>query len=354
MKGLILSGGAGTRLRPLTYTNAKQLIPVGNKPVLFYAIEALRDAGVTDLGLVVGDTRAEIMAAVGDGSRWGVRVTYVHQEAPLGLAHAVKVARDFIGDDDFVVFLGDNLIRDGIAGFVRRFAVSRPDALILLSRVDEPQRFGVAELRGDQVVRLVEKPEVPPSDLGLVGVYLFTPGIFEAIEAIEPSWRNELEITDAIQRLIDRGRRVEWHMVTGWWKDTGKPEDVLEANRLVLETIQTDIAGELDQQSQTTGKVVLAKGARVEGSFLRGPVCIGEGAVISGSYIGLFTSVGPRVTIRNAEVEYSVVMEGATISDISPRIDRSLIGRNVLITGRADRPRALRFVLGDSSQAHVG
>ena len=353
MKGVILSGGTGSRLRPLTYTSAKQLIPVANKPILFYAIEALRDAGITDLGIVVGETKAEIKAAVGEGQAWGVTVRYLEQEAPLGLAHAVGIARDFVGDDSFMVFLGDNLVREGVAGFADRFRASRPDALILLSRVAEPERFGVAELEDGRVVRLVEKPKVPASDLALVGVYLFGPRVFEAIASIQPSRRNELEITDAIQRLIDWGGSVEAHLVTGWWKDTGKPEDVLEANRLILEAIETSVDGEVDPASDTTGRVVVAAGARVVNSTLRGPVAIDRDAVITGAYIGPFTSIGPGVSITNAEIEHSVIMAGATISDVPYRIDHSLIGRNAVITHGSSRPRAMRLILGDRSLVEV-
>lgn len=353
MKGVILSGGIGSRLRPFTYTSAKQLIPVANKPVLFYAIEALRDAGITDLGIVVGGAKAEIGAAVGDGQAWGVKVRYLVQETPLGLAHAVGIARDFVGDDSFVVFLGDNLMREGLAGFVERFRASRPDALILLGRVTEPERFGVAELEGGRVVRLVEKPKLPASDLVTVGVYLFGQRVFEAIDAIQPSWRNELEITDAVQRLIDWGGNVEAHLVTGWWKDTGSPEDVLEANRFILEAIETSIEGCVDAASDTTGRVIVAAGARVMNSTLRGPAAIDRDAVVIGAYVGPFTSIGPGVSIVNAEIEHSVVMAGATIRDVPYRIDHSLIGRDAVITHAAARPRAMRLVLGDRSAVEV-
>ncbi|MCL4425873.1 MAG: glucose-1-phosphate thymidylyltransferase [Firmicutes bacterium] len=354
MKGLILSGGTGSRLRPLTYTSAKQLIPIANKPILFYAIEAIRDAGIDDIGIIVGETRHEVKAAVGDGSRWGIKVTYIEQEAPLGLAHAVKIARPFLGNEPFIMFLGDNLVREGVTAFVERFKASKPEALILLSRVDEPQRFGVAELRDGRIVRLVEKPKVPPSDLALVGVYLFDQHIFEAVEAIRPSWRNELEITDAIQYLVEQGHTVEPHMVRGWWKDTGKPEDVLEANRLLLEAVEARIEGQVDGSSNLTGRVVVEKGARVMNSYIRGPAIIGEGSLVMNAYVGPFTSVGPNVTIANSEVEHSVILADSTISDVPERIDESLIGRNVTITRSQAKPRALKMVLGDNSRASVG
>lgn len=353
MKALLLSGGTGSRLRPLTYTGAKQLIPVANKPILFYAIDAIRDAGITEIVVIVGDTKREVMAAVGDGSRWGVRITYVEQDAPRGLAHAVKIAQPALGDEPFIMFLGDNLVKDGVTRFVERFHETRSNALILLSRVDEPQRFGVAELQDGKVIRLVEKPKVPPSDLALVGVYLFDPHVFEAVNSIEPSWRNELEITDAIQWLVEHGYAVEPHLVAGWWKDTGKPEDVLEANRLMLETIEHDLRGQVCDQSRVIGRAVIEPGAQVVNSVIRGPVVIGAEALIKDSYIGPFTAIGPGVTIVGSEMENSIVLEGSTVTNIPTRIDESLIGKNVVLTQPAARPKAIRLVLGDNSRAEV-
>src|SRR5438128_607261 len=286
MKGLILSGGKGTRPRPLTYTSPKQLVPVANKPVLFYGIEALAAAGITEIGVVVGDTQAEIRAAVGDGSRWGVKVTYIEQDAPRGLAHAVLISEPFIGRDSFVMYLGDNLLNRGITGFVEEFIREAPAAQILLTRVPDPQMFGVAELVDGRVVRLVEKPKVPKSDLALVGVYMFSPAVFDSVKRIKPSFRNELEITDAIQDLIDSGLEVRPHLVEGWWKDTGKLEDMLEANRLILDTIERDIQGCVDAESRVEGKVIIQKGAVVERSVVRGPVIIGAGARIVHAYVG--------------------------------------------------------------------
>src|SRR4030095_7206104 len=277
-KGLILSGGRGTRLRPLTYTSAKQLVPVANKPVLFYGIEALAGAGIREIGIVVGDTREEIKTAVGDGSRWGVKVTYIEQDAPRGLAHAVLISEPFMGSDPFVMSLGDTLLNRGIDGFVEEFVREKPAAQILLTRVPDPQMFGVAELDNGRVVRLVEKPKEPKSDLALVGVYMFSPAVFESVKRIRPSFRNELEITDAIQDLIDRGLEVRPHLVDGWWKDTGKLEDMLEANRLILDTIARRVEGTVDAESRIEGKVVIEAGAVVERSVIRGPVVIGEGA----------------------------------------------------------------------------
>ena len=278
MKGLILSGGKGTRLRPLTYTSAKQLVPVANKPVLFYGVEALVAAGITDIGVVVGDTQAEIRAALGDGSRFGARMTYIPQDAPRGLAHAVLIAEEFIGKDPFVMYLGDNLLNRGIGSFVEQFVKEKPAAQILLTPVPDPQMFGVAELHNDKVVRLVEKPKEPKSNLALVGVYMFGPEIFASVKNIKPSFRNELEITDAIQDLIDRGLRVTPHLVSGWWKDTGKLEDMLEANRLILETLTPRNDGKVDASSRLEGIVVIEAGATVEQSVVRGPAIIGPGA----------------------------------------------------------------------------
>ena len=353
MKGLILSGGKGTRLRPITHTSAKQLVPVANKPVLFYGLEALVAAGIRDIGIVVGDTQAEIRAAVGDGSRWGARITYIEQDAPRGLAHAVLISEPFIGRDPFVMYLGDNLLNRGITEFVERFASERPAAQILLARVPDPQMFGVAELEGDRVVRLIEKPKAPKSDLALVGVYMFGPEVFTSVKRIKPSFRDELEITDAIQDLIDRSLAVKPHIVEGWWKDTGKLEDMLEANRLILDTLERRVEGTVDDASRVEGKVVLAPGARIERSVVRGPVIIGAGATISGAYVGPFTAVGDRVTIRETEIEHSIVLEGAVITDIANRIEDSLIGRNVSIYRLPVRPSAYRFMLGDNSEVGI-
>jgi glucose-1-phosphate thymidylyltransferase len=353
VKGLILSGGKGSRLRPLTYTSAKQLVPVANKPVLFYGIEALASAGITDIGIVVGDTHAEIRAAVGTGDPWGVRVTYIHQDAPRGLAHAVLISEPFIGREPFVMYLGDNLLARGLVPFVQDFIEHRPAAGILLARVPDPQRFGVAELSNGRVVRLVEKPAVPKSDLALVGVYLFGAEVFEAVRRIKPSFRNELEITDAIQDLVDRRLEVRPHIVAGWWKDTGKIEDLLEANRLILETFDRRIAGSVDEASRIEGKVVIEAGASVENSVVRGPAIIGRRARIQQAYIGPFTSIMNDVEIRGSEVEHSIVLEGSTITDLANRVIDSLIGKNVRIYRQPVKPSAYRFMLGDNSEVGI-
>jgi glucose-1-phosphate thymidylyltransferase len=353
MKGLILSGGKGTRLRPLTYTSAKQLVPVANKPVLFYGIEAIAGAGIRDIGIVVGETQAEIRAAVGDGSKWGVRVEYIEQDAPRGLAHAVKISQSFIGADPFVMYLGDNLLNKGITHFVDQFAREKPAAQILLARVPDPQMFGVAELRNGNVVRLVEKPKDPIGDLALVGVYMFGSEIFDSVNQIAPSFRNELEITDAIQNLIDRGLTVRPHIVEGWWKDTGKLEDILEANRLILDTLERRIEGKVDDDSRVEGKVVIEDGATVERSVIRGPAIIGRGARIVHAYVGPFTSIMNDVEIRDSEVEHSIVLEGASLSDLANRVIDSLIGKNVRIYRIPLKPSAYRFMLGDNSEVGI-
>lgn len=353
MKALILSGGRATRLRPITHTSAKQLVPVANKPILFYAIEAIRDAGINDIGIIVGHTAEEIKAAVGDGGRWGVKVTYIPQDAPLGLAHAVKIAQPYLGDDRFVMFLGDNLIREGITEVVRRFNEEPANAHIMLAKVKNPQDFGVAELNGDRVLRLVEKPKEPKSDLALVGVYLFDRNIFEAVDAIKPSARGELEITDAIQYLVDKNYAVHWHQITGWWKDTGKLEDMLEANRLVLENIEPRIDGSVDETSSIEGRVVIGKGAEIKHSVIRGPAIIGEGCRIENSYIGPFTSIYNRVIITSSEVEHSIILEDSCIKDIGSRIEDSLIGKNVMVAKDEGKPRAYRLMLGDNSDVSV-
>ena len=349
LKGLVLSGGAGTRLRPITHTSAKQLVPVANKPVLFYGLEALRAAGVTEVGIVVGDTQEEIEAAVGDGSALGIRVTYIRQEAPLGLAHAVLTAEAFLAGAPFVMYLGDNLLRDGITSLVDRFRAGDSDALILLQRVPDPESYGVAELEDGRVVRLVEKPPEPRSDLALVGVYMFTSAIVESAKAIRPSARGELEITDAIQHLIDRGLSVEPHEVTGWWKDTGRLDDMLEANRLVLDVIAPRIEGDVDDASTLEGRVVLEAGARVVRSSIRGPAIIGAGALVEDAYIGPYSAISPGVVVRRAEVEHSILLQDSRVEDLDARVEASLIGRDVTIARSDAKPRAYRFMVGDSS-----
>ncbi len=353
LKGLILSGGKGTRLRPITHTSAKQLVPVANRPVLFYAIQAMADAGIEEVGIIIApETGDEIRNVTGDGERFGVQITYIVQDEPAGLAHAVLTAEPFLGQSPFVMYLGDNLLQGGIGDLVRAFNEHRPDALILLTEVPDPQNYGVAELRDGLVVRLVEKPPEPKTNLALVGVYMFTDAVHAAARAIEPSPRGELEITDAIQRLVDDGLRVDPHIVKGWWKDTGRLEDMLAANRLVLDTIETRVEGELID-SQVDGRVVVEPGARLERTTVRGPAIIGAGARLTDSYIGPYTAVGDECVITNAEVEHSILLAGCTVRDLDGRMESSLLGRNVKI-GRGDRqPRAYRFMVGDNSEIGI-
>jgi glucose-1-phosphate thymidylyltransferase len=354
LKGLILSGGAGTRLRPITHTSAKQLVPVANKPVLFYGIEALVEAGVKEIGIIIApETGEEIREAAGDGSRFGAEITYIVQDKPAGLAHAVLTAEEFIGGSPFVMYLGDNLLADGLRGLVATFRESEPDALILLTPVSDPSSYGVAELDGDKVVRLVEKPKDPPSNLALVGVYLFQSAIFEASRALKPSWRGELEITEAIQSLIEDGHKVQSEVVSGWWKDTGQLADMLEANRLVLEEIAPRVEGEVDESSRVEGRVVIEAGATVTGSVVRGPAVIGANARIEDAYVGPYTSIGDEVVIRRSEIEHSIVLAGSLVQDLDTRMEASLLGREVKLTRSEGRPKTLQMLVGDKSEIKI-
>lgn len=353
LKGLVLSGGVGTRLRPITHTSAKQLVPVANKPILFYGIESLVEAGVTDIGIIIApETGAEIRDAVGTGGSFGANITWIEQDQPAGLAHAVLTARDFIGSDPFVMYLGDNLLRDGIQDFVESFHASRPDALVLLTAVDDPSSYGVAELDGEKIVRLVEKPREPISDLALVGVYLFTESIFPAAAALKPSWRGELEITEAIQGLIDGGQKVEYEVVTGWWKDTGALADMLEANRLVLAETETDLVGEV-LDSEIDGEVFLAEGARLVRTRVSGPAVIGQDCLIEDSIIGPNCSIGASVVIRNSRLEDSIILDGCRIEGVESGLRGSLLGRDVEVTRAFDSAGAAQLMVGDNSRVEL-
>jgi glucose-1-phosphate thymidylyltransferase len=365
LKGLILSGGKGTRLRPITHTSAKQLVPVANKPVLFYGIEAMAQAGIEEVGIIIApETGPEIEAAAGAGERFGVRITYIVQDEPLGLAHAVLTAEPFLGDSPFVMYLGDNLLQGGITDLVAAFREHQPDALILLTPVPDPENYGVAELApsapgevppagaGGRVVRLVEKPREPATDLALVGVYMFTAAVHEAARAIEPSARGELEITDAIQYLVDAGLRVEPHIVRGWWKDTGRLQDMLEANRLILDNLVGRVDGEL-VDSQVDGRVVIERGARLERSTVRGPAIVGAGARLSDCYVGPYTAIGEDCAISRSEVEHSILLAGCTVCDLDGRMESSLLGRNVTVRRGDRQPRAYRFMVGDNSDISI-
>jgi len=347
---LILAGGKGTRLRPITHTSAKQLVPIANKPILFYGIEAIRDAGIRDIAIIVGDTAEEVKEAVGSGDRFGVKIEYIQQEAPLGLAHAVKISRDYMKDDPFVMYLGDNLLSGGITAFIEEFRKGSYDSQILLTRVKNPSDFGVAELDGDRVVGLEEKPKKPKSDYALVGVYMFTSTIFEATEKIEPSWRGELEITDAIQYLIENGYVVNSHIVSGWWKDTGKLEDMLDANRMILTGMATRVESKQLEDSEIHGHVHLGDDVTIRSSVLRGPCIVGDGAKIINAYVGPFTSIGPGTHVENSEIENSIILSNCTIKDIGSRLDGSLLGRNVSVLRGEKRPRSYRLMVGDNSE----
>ncbi|MEA2355732.1 MAG: glucose-phosphate thymidylyltransferase, partial [Solirubrobacteraceae bacterium] len=328
-------------------------VPVANKPVLFYGIEAIVAAGIEDIGIIIApETGAEISAAVGDGSRFGARITYIVQDAPSGLAHAVLTAEPFLGDDAFVMYLGDNLLQGGITELVASFRAEAPDALILLTPVDDPENYGVAELSDGRVVRLVEKPAAPRSDLALVGVYMFTAAVHAAARAIAPSPRGELEITDAIQHLVDSGARVEPHIVRGWWKDTGRLDDMLEANRLILDTIEARVEGDL-VDSQVDGRVVIEAGARLERSTVRGPAIIGADARLTDAYVGPYTAIGERCEIESAEVEHSILLADSSVRDLHGRMESSLLGRNVRIGRDRAQPRAYRFMVGDNSEIAI-
>jgi glucose-1-phosphate thymidylyltransferase len=351
MKGLILSGGKGTRLYPITFNRAKQLVPVANKPVLFRVIEAIKEAGIDDIGIVIGDTGEEIKAAVGNGKRWDVRITYVPQEAPLGLAHAVKISHSFLGDDRFVMFLGDNVIQGGISSLIRQFASSDWNSQVVLTAVDHPEHYGVADLdEQGRIRRLVEKPRNPPSNLALVGIYMFDHNIFQAVNSIKPSWRGELEITDAIQWLVENGCAVHPYIHRGWWIDTGKPIDMLEANNRVLAEIAHKVEGYVDRDSKIDHLVTIERGAEIINSIVRGPAIIGEDARLINSYIGPFTSIYHNTVVENSEIEHSIVLDHSRIVDVPSRIEDSIIGRDVEVTCSPIKPKAYKMTLGDHSR----
>ena len=353
VKAIVLSGGSGTRLRPITYTSAKQLVPVANKPVLFYVLEDIRDAGITDVGVVVGETAPAIKEAVGDGARFGLDVSYIQQEAPLGLAHGLLISEQFLGGDDFVMYLGDNFIVGGIRDLVSDFRAHRPDAQIMLTHVPNPRELGVAELdHSGKVIRLVEKPAEPKSNYALVGVYMFTPGVHQAARQLKPSARGELEITEAIQWLIDNGRPVKSTIITGYWKDTGNVVDMLEVNRRVLETLEPKQLGDVDETSELIGRVAIEEGAQITRSRIVGPAIIGAGTKVVGSYIGPFSSVAEDCTILDSELQYSIVLQGSLIQGVR-RIEGSLIGRQVKVTPASGVPKAHRLVLADHSEVQI-
>lgn len=353
MKALVLSGGAGTRLRPFSYSMPKQLIPIANKPVLVHVVENLHALGITQIGIIVGDRAAEIDAALGDGTSLGVEITYIPQDAPRGLAHCVAIARDFLGDDDFVMYLGDNMLPGGVSEIAEEFRATRPAAQIVVYKVGDPRAFGVAEVGEDgRVVRLVEKPREPRSDLAMIGVYFFTPAIHEAVDAIGPSARGELEITDAIQWLVSGGQDVRARVYGGYWKDTGKVEDVLECNRELLQGISAGVHGFVDDASELVGPVVVEAGARVVRSQIVGPAIVGSGTLVEDSFVGPHTSIGENCTFSDAGVYYSIALDGATVRAVHG-IHGSLIGRAATVTSAEAQTGRHRLVVGDHTQVEV-
>ena len=353
MKALITSGGKGTRLRPLTYTQNKHLLPIANKPILHYPLEIVAQAGIKEVGIVTDREGTEVKQAIGDGSQWGLNITYIPQEAPLGLAHVVKISQDFIGEEPFVFYLGDNMVVGGIKRFIKTFEKSGSNCHLTLSKVKDPERFGVPEIKGKRIVAIEEKPSVPKSEFAVAGIYIYDKNIFEAVNNIKPSPRGELEISDAHQYLLDHGFSVSYSEITGWWKDTGKPQDILEANRLVLENMRTKVEGLIDHRSNVAGNVVIEKGAKIINSVVRGPAIIGQRTVIENSYIGPFTSIGNDCEIRNSEVEFSIVLYKCQILDVDIRIESSLLGYDVQIVRGEHRPRTYRFMIGDQSRVEV-
>jgi len=353
MKALITSGGRGTRLRPITHTQNKHLIPIANKPILHYAIEAAAAAGIREIGIVYNADQPELCQAIGNGDRWNVHIRYIPQESPLGLAHVVKISEDFIGDEPFVFYLGDNMVVGGIQRFLKKFSEDGCNCHLTLARVKDPSRFGVPELRGKRIIGVEEKPKHPKSEFAVAGIYIYDATIFEAVNAIQPSARGELEISDAHQYLIDKGYLVTYSEITGWWKDTGKPNDLLEANRLVLENLTAESYGVADQQSHISGKVILGDGVRVMNSNIRGPVIIGRNTVIENSYIGPFTAINNDCQIRNSEIEFSILMDHCQILDVGIRIESSILGSEVEIIRAGDKPRTHRFILGAQSHLEI-
>ncbi|MBI5215839.1 MAG: glucose-1-phosphate thymidylyltransferase [Ignavibacteriae bacterium] len=353
MKALIASGGRGTRLRPLTHTQNKHLIPIANKPILHYAIEAVVDAGIKEIGIIHNADSDEVPKAIGDGKRWGVKMTYIPQDAPLGLAHVVKIGQKFIGKDDFIFYLGDNMVVGGVKRFVDEFKRSGCNCFLTLSKVKDPERFGVPEIKKGKIIGVEEKPKKPKSHFAVSGIYIYDSNIFEACKNIKPSGRGELEISDAHQYLIDKGYTVGYSEITGWWKDTGKPADLLEANRLVLDNIQPRIDGDVDKSSSVAGKIILEKGAKIINSVVRGPAIIGKNAVIENSYVGPFTSIGDESIIKNSEVEFSILLNQCKVIDVKIRIEGSLLGNEAEIVEATGKPRVHRFMIGDQSRVEV-
>jgi glucose-1-phosphate thymidylyltransferase len=353
LKALIASGGRGTRLRPLTHTQNKHLIPIANKPILHYAIEAAVNAGIKQIGIVHNADNDEVPRAIGNGKAWNVRISYIPQKAPLGLAHVVRISQKFIGKDPFVFYLGDNMVVGGIKRFIDEFEQSKSNCFLTLAKVKDPERFGVPEIRNGRIVRVDEKPKKPKSQFAVAGIYIYDHHIFEAVKNIAPSKRGEYEISDAHTYMIEKGYTVGYSEITGWWKDTGKPLDLLEANRLILDNLTPRIEGSVDNASNVVGKVIVEPGARIINSVVRGPAIIGSDAVVENSYVGPFTSIGDRSIIRNSEVEYSILLRDCRVLDVKLRIEGSLLGNEVEIVEASGKPLVHRFMIGDQSRVEV-
>lgn len=353
MKALIASGGRGTRLRPITHTQNKHLIPIANKPILYYAIEAAVKAGIKEIGIVHNGDSQEVPDYVGDGSKWGVRITYIPQAEPGGLAQVVALGEKFIGKEKFVFYLGDNMVVTDLKQFIDKFERDGSNCFLTLAKVKDPERFGVPEISGGRIVRVEEKPRVPKSQYAVAGIYLYDHHIFEAVRNIKPSARGELEISDAHQYLIDHGKKIGYAEITGWWKDTGKPTDLLEANRLILDNMGLRIEGEIDRTSDVAGKVVIEKGTKIVKSKVRGPAIIGKDCLIENSYIGPFTSIGDRTQVKDSEVEYSIVLRDCKIHSVGIRIEGSILGNDVEIVEASGKPRVHRFMIGDQSRVEI-
>ena len=353
VKALLASGGRGTRLRPITHTQNKHLIPIANKPILHYALEAIAESGIKEVAIVHNGDSLEVPNNIGDGSRWGLKITYIPQERPGGLAQVVQLAEDFVGSEDFVFYLGDNMVVDGIKKFIDHFDRKKCDCLLTLAKVKDPERFGVPEIINGKIVRVEEKPKHPNSDFAVAGIYVYNRHIFEAVKSLKPSARGELEISEAHQYLLDHGYKVDYAEITRWWKDTGKPDDLLEANRLVLEHMDSRNEGNVDAQSKLSGKVIVGRGARISKSKIRGPVMIGRDCVIEKSSIGPFTSIGDRSEIKGSEIEYSIILEGCKILGVATRVEGSILGYDVEITETRAKPRFHKFIIGDQSKVEV-
>lgn len=353
MKAIIPCAGIGKRLRPLTFTNSKPLIPIANKPLVLYAIDKIKEVGITDIGIIVSDNTRDMQSVLGNGNQFGVKIEYIHQEEPLGIAHTIKVARNFLGDDSFIMYLGDNILQEGLHEAVANFQTKKMNSIIFVCPTSKPQLYGIAVIENERIIRLVEKPKNPPTNLAAIGIYLFDPTIHKVIDNLKPSARGEFEITDAIQGMIDTGGHVEYFRLKGWWIDAGNPDDMIEANRLVLQDLQQNIKGSVDDLSSIQGNVEIGKDSIIENSVVRGPVLIGDNCVIKNAFIGSFTSIGFNSVLTSCEIEYSIIMDNCEIKNIEERIDNSILGRNVRVNRTDRRPKSYKLVLSDESTAEL-